>query len=787
LALRDLVHGKSVTVTGDCKPGQGEIEEVSGRCGIPGHVLASLVDDLARSEDCYFVAGSHLPASVHAAVELLNGVNPSMSAQSLEPGPDLPIPTDPREIQSILTGGVDVLILLGVNPVYDWPGGGEKFRTWMTKAGLTVGHGLYLDETLSACHLALPSNHELESWGYTQGRTNIHSLGQPVIQPLYDTRQEAESVFTWARELVDVETGSIIVEVDSWDDYRRRVLWKMLPLDLANWREKAALTTALTTATTTPVAAASQPASSQPASTQPVRHPPTAEDLAIRDALQTGGVFNSYPRSSSWGESFQRAKDEAERIASKDQPSTQPAGATGNNFELVILPHHAIYDGRFANNAWLQELPHPITRAVWGNFATISPATATQLGVVEGDVVRVTVVDRSVELPVLIQPGTADGVVVTTLGHGRTAGGAVALEAGGVNVAPLLGRENPDAPRVAFNVQVVKVEHPDTSAMHGQRNPGDAATDYRIKSPGEANRFPPVRTQKEFSQHGRAIALAGTLAEYREDPAGFVQRLRHHPLPKKIDTFTSPFDYAKGHRWAMAVDLSACVGCGACVIACQAENNIPVVGRDQCDIGRNMHWLRIDCYRSGSDPNNPAFHFQPMLCQQCDTAPCETVCPVNATAHMPEGINEMTYNRCVGTRYCQNNCPYKVRRFNFLRWHQFRLREAGQELMFNPQVSVRSVGVMEKCTFCIQRINEAKFRAFNQNRKIVDGEIQTACQQACPAGAIVFGDANDPTSRVAKLRQSPRAYHVLEELNTKPSVTYLAKISNSAVEDEPTK
>jgi molybdopterin-containing oxidoreductase family iron-sulfur binding subunit len=274
--------------------------------------------------------------------------------------------------------------------------------------------------------------------------------------------------------------------------------------------------------------------------------------------------------------------------------------------------------------------------------------------------------------------------------------------------------------------------------------------------------------------------LDGTLGEYRREP-DFVKHKRH--LPESADLY-EPYDYSKGHKWGMSIDLSACVGCNACVTACQAENNIPIVGRDECAAGREMQWIRIDRYE-GKDPENPTVHQQPMLCLHCDNAPCESVCPVNATSHSPEGLNEMTYNRCVGTRYCSNNCPYKVRRFNFFRYQQAQLRDPVQELAFNPQVTVRGVGVMEKCTFCVQRINEAKYKALNAGKELADGAFQTACQQACPARAIVFGDTNDRSSRIAEAKASPRAFHVLEELNVKPNVTYLARVRNPGV-DTPT-
>jgi molybdopterin-containing oxidoreductase family iron-sulfur binding subunit len=284
-----------------------------------------------------------------------------------------------------------------------------------------------------------------------------------------------------------------------------------------------------------------------------------------------------------------------------------------------------------------------------------------------------------------------------------------------------------------------------------------------------------VRTQKQFSMMDRPIVLKGTLAEYREDPA-FVKHRKHVPPLDQIDP---PYDYSQGHKWAMAIDQNACTGCSACMIACQAENNIPVVGKEECGRGREMHWIRIDRYEDDRDgQGNLDIYQQPMLCQHCDNAPCESVCPVNATAHSPEGLNDQTYNRCVGTRYCANNCPYKVRQFNYFDYQGRIVKESVQELVFNPQVTVRSRGVMEKCTFCVQRITAVKFAAKNRDAAVVDGEIQPACAQACPAQAIAFGDVNDPASEIAKWRASSLAYHVLEELNVRPNVAYLARVTN---------
>jgi len=418
---------------------------------------------------------------------------------------------------------------------------------------------------------------------------------------------------------------------------------------------------------------------------------------------------------------------------------------------VVILPHSAVHDGRYANNGWLQELPDPVSKLVWDNAAAISPATARELGVEEGENLSIVAADREITVPALIQPGAADGVVALTLGHGRTLGGRVAVEAAGVNSALLLGAAGTGTPHLVTGAAVRTVS-------------GSVEL---------------VRTQKQFSQHDRHLVRDTSLKQWEMNPR-VIQESRHLPDPD-FDLYEA-VDYSKGHKWGLAVDLNSCVGCGSCITACQAENNIPIVGKEQCGNGREMHWLRLDRYYDG-DLENPTVQHQPMLCQHCDNAPCENVCPVNATNHSPEGLNDMAYNRCVGTRYCSNNCPYKVRRFNFYRYHQERLHDPVQELAFNPQVTVRGVGVMEKCTFCVQRINAAKHKAKLAGRELAEGDIQTACQQACPARAISFGDVNREESAVARARQSNRAYHVLEELNVKPNVTYQARIRNRATDD----
>jgi len=622
---------------------------------------------------------------------------------------------------------------MGTNPVYDWPG--ADFAGLLSKARLSVGHGMYPDETQSACSLALASSHNLESWNDAAPRHGSRTLCQPVIAPLFNSRQEAESLLRWTQALSD--EGDPLRQLDDWHGYLQES-WSGRLAGAGEKRDEAELRSAWEENLRT--GGSMVPTDS----IAPAMNRGVAERLA---ATARAAGTHLAGRAAGTGSGVNAGAVSGDMAATTGAAGSGLAAATadGAELELILLPHHTLHDGRFANSAWLQELPDPVSKLVWDNAAALSPGTAARLGVVEGDLLAVEAGGQAVEIPALIQPGMADGVVAAALGYGRTLGGHVVREAGGTNVAPLLGQADLNTPQLALRASVRKAGG--TRAL--------------------------VRTQKQFSMQGRPIVLDGDLQEYRH-AADFVQHKRH--LPKPVDLY-EPYDYTEGHKWEMVIDLTACTGCGACAAACQAENNIPIVGRDECANGREMHWMRIDRYHAG-DPDNPTVHHQPMTCQHCDNAPCENVCPVNATSHSPEGLNEMTYNRCVGTRYCANNCPYKVRRFNFYRYQEAQARDSVQELVHNPQVTVRGVGVMEKCTFCVQRINEAKFRARSEGRPVADGEVQTACQQICPARAIVFGDANDASSAVARLKASGRAYRVLEELNVKPNVTYLARVRN---------
>jgi molybdopterin-containing oxidoreductase family iron-sulfur binding subunit len=418
-------------------------------------------------------------------------------------------------------------------------------------------------------------------------------------------------------------------------------------------------------------------------------------------------------------------------------PSSVPSGSKGR--EIVFRADPTVFDGRFANNGWLQELPKPQTKLTWDNVAIVSPATAARLGVDRQQVVELVYRGRRVKAPVWILPGQAPDSITVHLGYGRTRVGQVGVGAG-------------------FNAYALR-----TSRALG--------SDYGLDVRPTGDRYPLSGTENQQTMEGRALVRAATLEEYRKKP-GFAHEQVKRPAPST--TLYPGYEY-KGYAWGMAIDLNACIGCNACVVACQAENNIAVVGKTEVGRGRRMHWIRVDRYYTG-DPERPTAYNQPVPCMQCENAPCELVCPVGATSHSTEGLNDMVYNRCVGTRYCSNNCPYKVRRFNFFLFQDW--TTATLKMLRNPDVTVRSRGVMEKCTYCVQRINEAKIEAEKAGRRVRDGDIVTACEAACPPQAIVFGDVNDAGSRVAKLKTEALNYGLLEELNTRPRTTYLAAVRN---------
>jgi MoCo/4Fe-4S cofactor protein with predicted Tat translocation signal len=418
---------------------------------------------------------------------------------------------------------------------------------------------------------------------------------------------------------------------------------------------------------------------------------------------------------------------------------TRTPATPAQELEVVFRLDPAILDGRYANSGWLQELPRPITKLTWDNAALVAPRTAARLRLENSELVTLRCSGREVEAPIWIVPGQADGAVTVHLGHGRRRAGRVG-DGVGFDAYALRTTE-----RLWFGSGL-------TIAKTGRKQSLAC-------------------TQDHWGMEGRDLLRSATLDEYRAHPH-FAHERAHEPDPKL--SVYPPVAYA-GHAWGMVIDLNACVGCNACVVACQAENNIPVVGKDQVARGREMHWIRIDRYFEGG-LDDPSLHHQPVLCMHCENAPCEVVCPVAATVHSDEGLNDMVYNRCVGTKYCSNNCPYKVRRFNFHLYQDWTTESL--KLQRNPDVTVRSRGVMEKCTFCVQRINHARIEASNAGRAMRDGDVATACEAACPARAITFGDLNDSGSRVAALKREPRNYSLLGELNTRPRLTYLASVKN---------
>jgi molybdopterin-containing oxidoreductase family iron-sulfur binding subunit len=445
------------------------------------------------------------------------------------------------------------------------------------------------------------------------------------------------------------------------------------------------------------------------------------------------------------------------------------ADVSNGQLELRFVSDGKVLDGRFANSAWLQELPDSYTKLTWGNAALMAPKTAAAIGAVDGQAVTLSVGGKSLPTFAVLVPGMAQGSVHLAVGYGRTRAGRVG------------GHEEKNVAAVGANAYTLRTS--DAHEFVGGLQVVAGAAKKRLATTQDTHTIDQVGREGVESRLGMLVREASVTA-YKEKP-DFAKHAVHHP--PLLNLWTDPVAY-DGHKWGMAIDLSKCIGCSACITACQAENNIPSVGEEQVAIGRELHWLRVDRYFKGTE-DEPEVAWQPLPCMQCENAPCEQVCPVGATMHSHEGLNDMVYNRCIGTRYCANNCPYKVRRFNYLNYnldvqgvtpfHGFRDDDARfKSMVFNPEVSLRARGVMEKCTFCVQRIQNTKIKAKNAKQAIPDGAIATACQQTCPTDAIVFGDLNDSGSEVAAQQRSPRSYGLLDELNNRPRVRYLARVKN---------
>jgi molybdopterin-containing oxidoreductase family iron-sulfur binding subunit len=738
--------------------------------------VGAIVKDLnAHRGTSLVIAGDSQPPFIHALAHSINQQlgNVGQTVTFVEPVEGNPV-AGTASLQELMgdinAGTVNTLLILGGNPVYTAPAD-FNFAEAMKKVPLRIHLGLYQDETSELCHWHIPEAHYLESWGDARAYNGLVSIIQPLIAPIYSGKTAHEVVAAFSDQGAG-QTGYQLIQ-DYWRRFFEGGRREPAPPAAARTTQAAAAAQSQIASSQSGGAAASQP---QPATgAQPAAA--TNAQSTTGGSAPAGGTANT-----EFDRFWRRALHDGFIAGTERQPKTASVGAiqapplvtsSADAIEIVFRPDPTIYDGRFANNGWLQELPKPITTLVWDNAAIMSPATAARLnlGSVSGgmstnrvgsiggeffaDMIELTIDGRSQAFPAWIQPGHPNDTVTVHLGYGRRRAGRVGLGLG-------------------FNAYAIRSSGAQWSARGVQvRATGDtypivAAQLHHLIDPQEVGTRDLVRSGT-FEEYKKNPSLVHLRHEEAESPHDKHEKAEHHPslLPE--------YDYSKGYKWGMAIDLNSCIGCHACVVACQAENNIPVIGKDQMARRRGMHWLRVDAYYKGG-VENPQTYFQPVTCQQCEKAPCEIVCPVAATAHSAEGLNDMVYNRCVGTRYCSNNCPYKVRRFNFLLYQDF--YTASLKMLRNPDVSVRSRGVMEKCTYCVQRIQEAKIESEKQNRRVEDGEVITACAAACPTEAIVFGDINDTNSRVHRLKNEERNYSLLSLLNTAPRTTYLAAVRN---------
>ncbi|HEV2396555.1 MAG TPA: TAT-variant-translocated molybdopterin oxidoreductase [Candidatus Sulfotelmatobacter sp.] len=660
----------------------------SEKNALPPKFFEALKADVhSHAGSSIIIVGDHLPPAVHALAH-------SMNAQLGNVGKTVfytdPVDANPvnqteslKELVADMQGGkVDLLIILGGNPVYDAPADLDFAELLKSgKVPVRVHHGLYQDETAELCQWHVPATHELESWGDARAYDGTVSIIQPLISPLYNGKSAVEFIAMLSGQ--SDATGYELVR--------------------SYWQKQ-----------------------------------------------HSGADFEQF-----WRKSLHDGWIEGTAFA----PKAVRAGAIGaiagvvpsDAIELNIRRDPTIYDGQFSNNGWLQELPKPMSKLTWDNAVLVGPKMAERLHLAAKDVVELQLNGKKLKGAIWIQAGHPDNSVSITLGYGRRRAGRVGTGQG-FNAYEFRTTDNL---WVASGLQIRKtgdiVELASTQGMQSMDTPdGDK----------------------------RPLVRVANLDEYKKDP-NFANE--EEGSPAKDVTLYPNYDYDKHeYEWGMAIDLNKCTGCNNCILACQSENNIPVVGHEQTLLGRHMHWLRVDVYYEG-DRDNPRGYMQPVPCMQCENAPCEVVCPVGATSHTTEGLNDMVYNRCVGTRYCQNNCPYKVRRFNFLLFQDWDTQQ--YKMMRNPDVSVRSRGVMEKCTYCVQRINERRIdtetASVRENKQIrIGDELQTACQQSCPANAIMFGNINDPNSNVSKWKAQARNYSLLGELNTRPRTTYLAEVKN---------
>jgi molybdopterin-containing oxidoreductase family iron-sulfur binding subunit len=690
--------------------------------------FTALTSDLkANSGKVVVIPGEQAPAAVHEAAFALNAAFSALGktvvyTETVNPMPSEQVADLKALVADMNAGKVSWLVMLGVNPVYSAPAD-LKFEDALSKVPVAAHLGAYRDETATTCAWHINATHYLESWSDARAYDGTISIIQPMIAPLYGGISSHD---VFQSLLDDPQASAYDVVVANAKTYIKGDFE-------AGWRK------------------------------------------ALHDGWVEGTAFA--PKG---------ASPKATAVSAGAPSST-------SGYEISFRPDTSLYDGRYANIGWLQELAKQVTSMSWDNAALVSMATMADLKVEETDIIELNVNGRTVKAPVFMQPGHPDGAITVHLGLGRS-GEAGRVGAGvGFNAYALRGADMPlyapggtakkvDGTYALCVTKVHNTEHRGAFAQHDLEKPlSDKQGTYSLAG---------------HEAMERAIIRYATLDEVKKNPnfahedgatGALIDKVGYSPegeTPGEADTFfAGTWNYKQRdessrkiqNAWGMAIDLNSCVGCNACIVSCYAENNIAVVGREQVKVGRNMQWIRIDTYFEG-DLHAPKAHFQPMACQHCENAGCEQVCPVGATVHTPEGLNTMVYNRCVGTRYCSNNCPYKVRRFNFLLYSDYDTESL--KFMRNPDVSVRSRGVMEKCSYCVQRIEAAKIEADKENREIRDGDIVTACQQACPTSAITFGNINDPNSKVAKAKAMERDYPVLSDLNFRPRTTYTAGVIN---------
>jgi Fe-S-cluster-containing dehydrogenase component len=657
--------------------------------GDAGEFVRAVVADLQNTRGASVVIpGDHQSPAVHALAHAINEKLGNVGKTVFYSDPVLANTASCNDslkelVGDMRAGKVDLLVILGGNPVYDAPANFDFADALKnTNIPLRVHFGLYQDETAELCHWHVNEAHYLEAWGDTKAYDGSVCIIQPLIAPLYNGKSAIEMTAFLAGQ--SQANGYEVVQ-----NY---------------WKSK---------------------------------HSSADFDMWWRKSVEQGFIDGT--------------ASQPKQVSAKsgNVAATSSSAPANGDIEINFRRDPSIYDGQFANNGWLQELPKPMTKLTWDNPVLISPKMAEQLKVQSKDMLKIELNGKSLDLPVWIQAGHPENSVTVYLGYGRRRAGRVGTETG-FDVYPL---------RYSATPWIASGKVSKTSGTYILAS----TQGYQTMDAGTDN---------------RAIVKTANLEEYKKE-ADFDGERPQDNETLYNETLRQEYAQKEPFAWGMTIDLNKCVGCNNCIIACQAENNIPVVGKDQVNRGRHMHWLRVDTYYQG-DRQNPKAHFQPVPCMQCETAPCELVCPVGATTHSTEGLNDMIYNRCVGTRYCSNNCPYKVRRFNFFLFQDWETSQF--KMMRNPDVTVRSRGVMEKCTYCVQRITHHRIdwerAATEQEKKTAIDTLETACQQSCPANAIVFGNISDPGTAVSKWKATSRNYGLLDDLNTRPRTTYLAEIRN---------